>query len=521
MEQLRELISFLKMYHPKVYSSQGDHQFIKRAVVYRNGQDPETDTVYLGFQSEICSLLRFYNNSIFFIISDSGPLPKDWNNNYCVVFPKETKIDMLLEDCRNYFTIQTQLHEYSHILLESYLEGGSVQSMLTEAAKMIGNPIMIIDTNYRILYECSSDPCSDIVWNESIRNGYCSYEFVTQFNQLQEVRSIQSSKAFMSGCLNSPLRRCICKIQKEGNLMGYLLSIEQNTPFDQLKIQTFNLISRILYRAMAETNTESFNNLMPPVDDLFVDMLKGKLKSKEVLKNYLHYSGVEMNSDYYLVSFNIEKYNYQDADAHYSLDQALFKRFNSVLSACIETNILMLIKSSESLNDFADSLMIHQDYLRENGIIVSVSDKFNSLETVPVSFKQTNFVHSVIKQLQINRTICTYDSVRILDIIASRPTLHNYQDLIGTDLVKIHEYDEMHGTEYFKTLYYYIRWNRNLSKAASILHIHRNTVSYRVQRAKELFSLDMDDFYVAAKIFLSYLIFMFKDNGVLKGDGDE
>jgi hypothetical protein len=85
---------------------------------------------------------------------------------------------------------------------------------------------------------------------------------------------------------------------------------------------------------------------------------------------------------------------------------------------------------------------------------------------------------------------------------------------IPLNLLKIHEFiahhalgegdavsvitahDATHGTDYLQTVRAYSSTNGNISAMADLLHVHKNTVRYRLARLVEEFHLDLEDPYV-------------------------
>jgi purine catabolism regulator len=64
-----------------------------------------------------------------------------------------------------------------------------------------------------------------------------------------------------------------------------------------------------------------------------------------------------------------------------------------------------------------------------------------------------------------------------------------YQDTLGALL----EYDRKNGAELLKTLNAYFATCGSLTDAAERLHLHRNTLLYRLHRVREIAGIDLDD----------------------------
>lgn len=79
---------------------------------------------------------------------------------------------------------------------------------------------------------------------------------------------------------------------------------------------------------------------------------------------------------------------------------------------------------------------------------------------------------------------------RLLFHLHGTPELASFYE---ETLQKVVEHDEKHGSELVPTLKAFFATHGNLSKTAELLYLHRNTVSYRLQRIEEITGLQLDD----------------------------
>lgn len=80
---------------------------------------------------------------------------------------------------------------------------------------------------------------------------------------------------------------------------------------------------------------------------------------------------------------------------------------------------------------------------------------------------------------------------------------NNQLDLTNPIINQVKEYDEEHGSEYFPTLRAYLFYKRDFKEMARHLHVHKNTVAYRMQRICELFHLDFKDCRTITNLYFS------------------
>ena len=65
--------------------------------------------------------------------------------------------------------------------------------------------------------------------------------------------------------------------------------------------------------------------------------------------------------------------------------------------------------------------------------------------------------------------------------------------LVSTEAVRLREYDLKNNTVFFETYYLFLLHERNLVRTARVLNIHRNTLVYRIEKIREMISIDEDD----------------------------
>lgn len=70
----------------------------------------------------------------------------------------------------------------------------------------------------------------------------------------------------------------------------------------------------------------------------------------------------------------------------------------------------------------------------------------------------------------------------------------------------LREYDRLHHTDFYDTLYYYLKNERSPLATAREMGLHRNSLAYRLNRLPELTGTDLDDYMTRLHLLLSYEI---------------
>jgi len=91
-----------------------------------------------------------------------------------------------------------------------------------------------------------------------------------------------------------------------------------------------------------------------------------------------------------------------------------------------------------------------------------------------------------------DRTL-SFDELGVYRVIArveERATLEAFRrEYLGP----LEDYDDRHATELVETLEGFFACNGNHARAAELLHLHRNTLLYRLERVEALTGHDLDD----------------------------
>ena len=146
---------------------------------------------------------------------------------------------------------------------------------------------------------------------------------------------------------------------------------------------------------------------------------------------------------------------------------------------------------------FTDNL---RDFMVRNCYYCTSSFIFTKQEKLIEVYKQvlTAFENSPNEISRIYN--CQDVAMRmIVNIIDS----HTPTDFRHPCLAMMKDYDALHRTEYYKTLITFLKNERRFSDTANELMIHRNTLAARIDKIKELWPLDLDNFELRAFLLFS------------------
>ncbi len=129
-------------------------------------------------------------------------------------------------------------------------------------------------------------------------------------------------------------------------------------------------------------------------------------------------------------------------------------------------------------------------------LIIAISHPLESVVDAPAGLREARFALDLARDGAIDERVISCTSVDDLGIYSilfplwGSSSLTTFKDTV---LGKLEEYDRRRKSELTATLDAYLKAGGALSEAADGLQIHRNTLSYRLQRISELTQRDLSD----------------------------
>lgn len=131
---------------------------------------------------------------------------------------------------------------------------------------------------------------------------------------------------------------------------------------------------------------------------------------------------------------------------------------------------------------------------RLDNVTIVLSQRFTSVVQSPEGLRQARFALALQKAGALTGPVVSCDSLddlglyRLFYPLWGDPAVEQFRSAL---LGKLEEYDRRRGSQLIETLDAYLSLGGALSEAADRLGIHRNTLSYRLQRIGELTGRDL------------------------------
>ncbi|MET7903346.1 helix-turn-helix domain-containing protein [Streptomyces sp. NPDC005355] len=126
-------------------------------------------------------------------------------------------------------------------------------------------------------------------------------------------------------------------------------------------------------------------------------------------------------------------------------------------------------------------------------LVAGMSALIDSLDALPAARTQVDRIVRLLVSTD-EPDIASPDELRPRAVLAEiRELAHERPQLLQGSIDVLRELDEKRNTNYIATLLAYFDAACDLTEAAKLLYVHRNTLRYRLQRIQQLSGLNLDD----------------------------
>ena len=127
-------------------------------------------------------------------------------------------------------------------------------------------------------------------------------------------------------------------------------------------------------------------------------------------------------------------------------------------------------------------------------VVIGIGGTCRDPREVARSYAQAQRTTQTLQRLGRSGAVSAFGDLGILRLLLQVPDLAELRSFAADVLGKLSMHEHEHKSEYLTTLACYFRENNSPQRASRILHVHPNTVAYRVKRIEEITGLRLDNY---------------------------
>lgn len=393
-------------------------------------------------------------------------------------------------------------------LLDTFFDTDDLDIIANAVADMLGNPITVLETTLYVAAFSNADDVADDYWQRGIARRCCPYEYITRIRDANISNDLGQYIIFDD---IDVYRRKLFKLVSRGTCIGYFNVLESRTQYESIPEELYILAQKVLSKSLA--NRLSDPKQLPNAPDdhrLLYNLLHASYSNRVLFQEFLEGTGLSNSSAVYSV-VAIDANNWcMDFSLEERLRGALHTAVPKAWSIMESPNIIMLAELPQNVEYYYAQLEALKTALCNFHLQAGMSDPLRDLYDFRSYYQQATKALQFAAIVEDKRPLVRYDQYKFFEILSSLPQNWTPNTYCSNTVWTMHEYDLEKGTEYLKTLYYYLDSGRSVTAAAKAMFLHRNTITYRIERVRRLFSVDFNDVEENYRLYQSCLILRYR-----------
>jgi len=398
-------------------------------------------------------------------------------------------------------------------LLEAVLEKQPLQLLLNISADFFANPAFITDANLCLMATCDNyaHPESDLAWKETIESGYSSSELlrVLKRKRLTNVLNTTRKAVFVEVDKRFPKVICTNYFAKEVRIATFTIS-EAYTPLSPLQVGLVDYVARLL---TAEVNKQSnaTSRYMAAIRSNIANLLHGQNIDAGILKTNFEHIGWTSKDTYRVLKIPLTPAALLDGTAGHDK-----KVYESIFEQCVSLDmnevLILVIRCQKEEEKDRHSFASLRKYLKAENAACGVSKRFHDFELLGEEYKLANAALEMGRWKYPEESLYFYEDLMLEHLLNEGSRFFHLRSLCEDAVLRLAEYDLQNGSNLVETLKVYLLQERSLLAASQELHIHRNTLVYRLNKIEQLSSLDLSSPSTRLNTILSCVILEYLDS---------
>jgi len=386
-------------------------------------------------------------------------------------------------------------------LFNAYLSSYDLQQFSRHAAEVIGNPVVISNTDRKVLAYAGELPLdrSDIA--RVLDGGYITQEVEDSLAADGILSSVRSARHSVIAMNERDDLRCVTSI-----IYRHRLEMGRFDVFETAHLVTPRDLELIDYATslagLMIDRLDVAGERVGKGSTILSDILSGKLSDEDSVRAHLMMAEVPLEGSY--VVMRITGQNGAGRDYYTRVGQrvgnALPKSLWCILDDAVAVMLPMPGPESGGLDGYeacARRIVRNRsftDILENNDMRAFVGEPFIDMMDARNRYRQCQLLEKSEKgdEEDVPRVVFFWE--RRFQVVASVFKDHDSADmLLDKRVVAMADHDAQHGSDYLKTAVMSVRFPGSPAEAAEALNVHRNTYFYRVNKIRDLFGLDLKD----------------------------
>ena len=236
----------------------------------------------------------------------------------------------------------------------------------------------------------------------------------------------------------------------------------------------------------------------------------GQSIGKSEIEDALASIGWKTNDHYVVIVMQSNSTDYADSRTN-TAENALEEHFRDSIRLDMEGALALVVRYADNQESLSGAWEGYRGILESEGLHCGVSTVFNEASLFWEYCNLAKLALDIGMRIEPEQAIHRYESIMLFHVVNLCSQALDIRLLCSEQILRIYEHDQKHGSDLIQTLYVYLLENKSLIRASERLHVHRNTMVYRLAKINEIADLDMNDGKMRQNLLFSCTVLQYVD----------
>ncbi len=443
--------------------------------------------------------------SYFLVLSENKTaeeLAEEFNSPANILAINTTDLKFVHDSLQLYFELANAQGLFADTLLEILFYETGIQAMVDKVYPAFGNPIFVFDAGFNLIAanweEAAKFPVNDPLLHNK---GFSAQEFLL-INKMGHIHE-RVKKSETPITIQHPelgFYQMICAIDTKKDL-GHIVLNAFNHPFSANTEKMLVLLKRGISQQLKKD--EFIRNNKGFAYEYFIkDLLDEKIAMHKENYDLLDYTSKEFNGTLYCLVIESAR---SAATINIPYICSEFERsFKNAKTIIYNGEIIVLITLPKESRMKEKDYKLASSICKKHRLYAGISNLFTNLLDIKNYYMQA--LRAIELGIPSHKTpgCFRYSEYYMRHLSTIFFQKESPEVFCHPQLEKLFKHDREHNSDYAYSLYMYLIHERNSVAAAETMHIHPNTLKYRLRNIFELIDVNLDDYHERNYLVTSY-----------------
>ncbi len=456
------------------------------------------ETVYFSWQDS--QTVEVDSNSSVIVIGSADRKLKEKLNISFIEVPDTVNMSVIIREVYECFQEMQQLYEH---LLEACADRCTLQNLLDFAKISTPNHLYVCDMSFKVLAYTDTDILKETsaTWRYQLLHGYLPVHVMKgmiENGEFEKLNGYHRAEHVFSENFYMPFTAK--NIFYQGRPQAHLFIVNSVKRPQYRDLAVAQILGDLLERYYLTFAEFRINRSSGTYDSFFRDMIRGSLNERSVIEKQISIWNWKMHDTYLLASIDIS-----DIDKNFYLT-VMYQIEQHTDFMCFRMEELLIVISNLSQTSREDAVSHLNRLAGRFQLEICIGIPFHDFARMPeFYYSQLQFLEYA--EIYGREAAVIFAADYMIYFIMDELNHDNRLDsLLSPESLILMNHDQQSGTDYFQTYLCYLKQDRNVVKTSRTLHIHRNTLMYRLDKIQSLINFDEENTAKKMHLLMSMLL---------------